>query len=125
MISLTKRYHFDAAHHLPFYDGKCNNIHGHRWFLEAKITGPIQTHGFKMGMILDFADLNHIIETSVLDLFDHTDINTQISNPTAENMIASFVPLIQAKLDVTVYGIKLIQLRLYETEDAYAEWTSV
>ena len=30
---------FDAAHFLTNYNGKCRNIHGHRWKVIAKIFG--------------------------------------------------------------------------------------
>ena len=31
MYILKTEYDFDSAHFLKGYDGKCSNIHGHRW----------------------------------------------------------------------------------------------
>ena len=39
MYALKTQAHFDSAHFLHGYDGKCKNIHGHRWTVEAEITG--------------------------------------------------------------------------------------
>ena len=35
-MTITKEFHFGAAHHLPNYDGKCNNIHGHEYFVRVE-----------------------------------------------------------------------------------------
>ena len=37
MYILTTKHHFDSAHFLKGYDGKCSNIHGHRWFIEVSV----------------------------------------------------------------------------------------
>ena len=68
-----------AAHHLPNYDGKCANVHGHTWKIEVDIDGSVDK---KTGMIVDFSKIK-----SILDKLDHTDINTIIPNPTAENIV--------------------------------------
>jgi len=31
MYQLTTEHSFDSAHFLAGYDGKCGNLHGHRW----------------------------------------------------------------------------------------------
>ena len=48
MYALKTQAHFDSAHFLHGYDGKCKNIHGHRWTVEAEITGEtLQKDGFQ------------------------------------------------------------------------------
>ena len=37
MYYLQTKASFDAAHFLWKYEGKCKNIHGHRWNVVAKI----------------------------------------------------------------------------------------
>mgnify|MGYP000320293802 CR=1 FL=1 len=37
MYYLQTKASFDAAHFLWKYEGKCRNIHGHRWNVVAKI----------------------------------------------------------------------------------------
>ena len=37
MFILSTEACFDSAHFLSGYQGKCSNIHGHRWKLEVEI----------------------------------------------------------------------------------------
>ena len=38
MYQLTTHASFDSAHFLSGYEGKCRNLHGHRWKLEVDIS---------------------------------------------------------------------------------------
>ncbi len=62
---------FDSAHFLHGYDGKCANIHGHRWVVEVKIRGNLQSSGEKRGMLLDFGDFKKAVK-EIAEGFDHT-----------------------------------------------------
>ena len=62
---------FDAAHFLKGYDGKCKNIHGHRWRIVVRISGDsLIASGPKKGMLIDFGDLKSAL-TTLADRFDH------------------------------------------------------
>ncbi|MBQ3856256.1 MAG: 6-carboxytetrahydropterin synthase QueD, partial [Ruminococcus sp.] len=62
---------FDSAHFLAGYEGKCSNIHGHRWTVEVKIRGEeLQSSGTKRGMLIDFGDLKKAVR-GLADSFDH------------------------------------------------------
>jgi len=65
MYSITVRHHFDAAHRLQKYDGKCANLHGHRWEVEVSLWGG----NLHNGMVVDFGLVKAAIST-----FDHTTI---------------------------------------------------
>ena len=39
MYHLKTTAAFDSAHFLAGYEGKCANIHGHRWVIEVEISG--------------------------------------------------------------------------------------
>ena len=138
MITITKIFHYEMAHALHRYDGACANIHGHSYRLEVTITGPVitdPTHP-KCGMIIDFGDLKRIVQTSVLDEFDHAlvlnsamknNIFNNIENiifvdyqPTNENLLVDFAQRIGSALPSEV---SLIRLRMYETNASFAEWT--
>ena len=46
MYTLRVKDHFDAAHFLPWHEGKCKNLHGHRWEVEVIIqTGELDEMG--------------------------------------------------------------------------------
>jgi len=59
---------FDSAHFLADYNGKCRNIHGHRW----KVVLEIQKECIpEDGMVVDFTDLKKELR-SFVDNLDHS-----------------------------------------------------
>jgi 6-pyruvoyltetrahydropterin/6-carboxytetrahydropterin synthase len=71
MFTVTSKAHFDAAHFLALYAGKCRNIHGHRWEISVTVAGNIEKNGEKRGMVVDFGDLKRDLR-SFTEIFDHT-----------------------------------------------------
>lgn len=62
---------FDSAHFLAGYDGKCANLHGHRWQIEATLCGGmLSTSGAKRGMLMDFSDFKREVRL-LAEQFDH------------------------------------------------------
>ena len=58
MYYLKTEASFDAAHFLWKYEGKCRNIHGHRWNVAVEIKSQVlKQEGQTRGMIVDFGDL--------------------------------------------------------------------
>ena len=94
--------HFDAAHYLPNYPGKCANLHGHTYRVIIEIDGQVKENG----MIEDFTTLKTYIQKTILDILDHTLLNELFDNPTCEN-IAKWIKqqLLKRynKVNVTVY----------------------
>ena len=141
MFYLTKIFHFEAAHALNGYDGKCRNIHGHSYELRVTVKGmPITEPGNpKNGMVIDFHDLKDIVNQEVMDKLDHSFIIgnnmpkdfVEITKkhfdkvvelpyqPTTENMLADFAEKIKARLP---QHVKLYSVTLQETRDSIAEW---
>ena len=71
MYGLKTQADFDAAHFLSDYDGKCENLHGHRWHVEAYIEVPeLQKSGEKKDMVIDFADFKKALRVLTEEL-DH------------------------------------------------------
>jgi 6-pyruvoyltetrahydropterin/6-carboxytetrahydropterin synthase len=141
-IRLTKIFHFESAHALYGYDGKCRNIHGHSYQLHVTVAGQQinDAKHVKNGMVMDFGDLKAIIYRTIIDQVDHAlvlnkntphavmansllDYSERILlvdyQPTCENMLQDFVNKILPELPA---GVELIALRLYETSTSYAEW---
>lgn len=71
MYTLRTSATFDSAHFLSGYNGKCANIHGHQWKIEAfaKDTS-LQHQGEKKDMLIDFSDFKQAVH-SLADKFDH------------------------------------------------------
>ena len=66
MYLLETEAAFDAAHFLSNYNGKCKNIHGHRWRVIATIKGEVMD-----GMLVDFNIFKRDLK-AICDYFDHT-----------------------------------------------------
>lgn len=72
MFRITAEHSFDSAHFLKGYNGKCANIHGHRWRVICEINGDaLENQGECTGMLVDFGDLKQALK-SITDPFDHT-----------------------------------------------------
>jgi len=69
-VIITRRYELDAGHCLPTHEGKCYRPHGHRYAVEAMVSGDVIEGGSSDGMVLDFARLGALM-AEVLDPFDH------------------------------------------------------
>ncbi len=127
MISICKRFEFDAAHYLPNHEGKCRNLHGHRYVLDVEITGKPNTKGPATGMIIDFSDLKQAVNKVIIDVLDHTCLNESLPSsvyPTAEEMVVWIAARLKFYLDLD--GEKYVsRVRLYETPTAYAEWRRI
>jgi 6-pyruvoyltetrahydropterin/6-carboxytetrahydropterin synthase len=130
--AVIRRAHFNAAHRLynPEWSfeknnevfGLCNNpnYHGHNYVLEVKVIGEINP---ETGYVLDMKILKDIIDTEVLDRFDHKNLNLDTQefkhlNPTAENIATVVYNLIRAKLEPQ-YDL---YIRLWETERNIVEY---
>lgn len=71
MYQLTTHASFDSAHFLSGYEGKCSNLHGHRWKLEVTVESErLEKSGQTRGMIVDFGQLKNDVKW-LADEFDH------------------------------------------------------
>ena len=141
-IRITKQFNFETGHALYGYDGKCKNVHGHSYKLSVNVFGtPISDSNHVIyGMVIDFKDLKGIVESEIVDKFDHATVfnkNTphiELANelqtrghnvilveyqPTSEMMIIDFSEKIKAKLPSNIH---LHSLKLQETGTSHAEW---
>ena len=67
MYTLKTEHSFDAAHFLYGYEGKCSNIHGHRWRVVAEVSSDeLETTGQNRGMYVDFGDLKKDLNRRLL-----------------------------------------------------------
>ncbi len=138
MYSLKAEDSFDSAHFLAGYEGKCSNIHGHRWRVIIEIKSPtLKSEKQLNGMIVDFSQLKKDIKEET-DQLDHALIiekNTlkpktlealqeesfnivQLEfRPTAENMSKFFFDKMKSK----GYDVKVATV--YETPNNCASYS--
>jgi 6-pyruvoyltetrahydropterin/6-carboxytetrahydropterin synthase len=71
MHVIRVEHSFDSAHFLSGYEGKCSNIHGHRWRVEVEVfSGSLIPEGQNRGMVIDFSILKKDVK-EILDYYDH------------------------------------------------------
>ena len=71
MYQLTIEDSFDSAHFLAGYQGKCGNIHGHRWRVCLTVgTERLREDAQERGMCMDFSVLKNELK-NLLEMYDH------------------------------------------------------
>ncbi len=113
-MQIRKQFSFEAAHVLPYHDGKCSRLHGHSYRLDVSVDGPLATSGPSTGMIVDFDVLASVVRASVIEALDHRHLNDIIENPTSENIVSWIWHRLVAQLP------QLAELTLWETANACA-----
>jgi 6-pyruvoyltetrahydropterin/6-carboxytetrahydropterin synthase len=130
--AITRRYKFAASHRLhsdrlsPEENqrvfGKCNNPngHGHNYIVYVTVHGPIHP---RSGQVTDAETLDRLVTESVVDRFDHRDLNL---DPGLSGRITTGENLVQFIWDLLVDKIpggSLQKIGLVETRDNYFEYT--
>lgn len=134
LVYVTRRERFNAAHKLwnDSWDaeknkevfGKCANPnwHGHNYELHVTVKGaPAADTGYCM----DLKVLSDILKEHVIEPLDHKNLNLDV--PFMKGKMASTEILIIAIWDeivgsISETGCKLHSIRLYETENNYADY---
>ena len=123
MLTITKRYTFEAAHHLPNHKGKCARPHGHSYKVDVTISGPLKPDEGQSdaGMVIDFDDLDAIVKP-LIEMLDHHHLNTLLQfRTTAENIAEWFAKYI--RLGLMGAEPNLDSVTVWETEKSRATWT--
>lgn len=151
MLTITKRVDFHAAHRLHKHEGKCFNLHGHTYVLDATF-GAINSIGkcrdaspAKEGMIEDFYDVKKLLNNIIVDELDHAllvDNNSQdqievalksmavehglnvvnIGSRTTSENLAVYIYDKLSKNIAAFSTYKLLSIRLYETDTSWVDY---
>ena len=130
MYSLKTESAFDSAHFLTDYDGKCENLHGHRWRVVAYIeVDRLQESGTMKDMVVDFTVFKRDVRALALEL-DHTFIVEEgslapetVAALESESFRLYFVPFRTTSENLAKYfferlaekGYPVSQIEMYET----------
>jgi 6-pyruvoyltetrahydropterin/6-carboxytetrahydropterin synthase len=72
MYRIQTETHFDAAHFLAGYQGKCSNLHGHRWRVVVQISREnLRLDPQDTGMVEDFSTVKEALE-EISAYYDHS-----------------------------------------------------
>ncbi len=98
MFEIEVTDHFSSAHRLRDQGGKCENLHGHNWFVTVKARGEKLD---SVGLLVDFKVLKtHLSE--LCDGLDHLEINTlppfDTINPSTEHLARYIFGKMQERL---------------------------
>ncbi len=110
MYQISVEQHFDAAHFLRGYQGKCEALHGHRFRVVTKIKASKVND---IGIAYDFTELKQHL-SDILARFDHTCLNDLSPfdkiNPSSENIAVSIYDELKPKLagaPVSLSGVEV------------------
>jgi 6-pyruvoyltetrahydropterin/6-carboxytetrahydropterin synthase len=132
MLYITRKEHFNAAHQLynkqwsdeknSLVFGKCanKNWHGHNYDLLVTVKGEPDP---ETGFIMNVKELSEIISERILDKLDHKNLNLDVDflkdmMPSTENLCKA----IWQQLEPYITNCTLHSVRIYETENIYAEY---
>jgi 6-pyruvoyltetrahydropterin/6-carboxytetrahydropterin synthase len=123
MLSASHRLHADSLsveENRTTY-GKCNNPHGHghNYVVEVLVGGEVDR---ETGMVVNMATLDEAVQTTVIERFDHTNLNL---DPLFVNQVPTTENLTKAVFDVLKQALpagKLEYVRVEETENNFFEF---
>jgi len=116
------RDHFDAAHYLRGYQGRCEALHGHRWEVVVALETQ-QLNEIDLGY--DFTQLKRILKDDVLARLDHHCVNDvppfdQI-NASTENLARVLYGWLGQALGEA--PVRLVYVEVYESPDSWVRYT--
>jgi 6-pyruvoyltetrahydropterin/6-carboxytetrahydropterin synthase len=120
MYEILIKGDFSSAHNLRGYKGRCEELHGHSWKVEARF----EKEGLNdIGISVDFVALKSRLKY-ILKKLDHTHLNKievfKTINPSAEN-IARFI-YTKLKSSIKEKGLFLKSLSVWESETSCATY---
>ncbi len=110
VYQVSVEQHFDAAHFLRGYQGKCEALHGHRFRVVVKIESPGVND---IGIAYDFMELKQHL-ADVISRFDHTCLNDvppfDKINPSSENIASTVYKELKLKLAGAQVSISCVEV---------------
>jgi 6-pyruvoyltetrahydropterin/6-carboxytetrahydropterin synthase len=120
MYKLSVEQHFDAAHALRGYKGKCENLHGHRFQVMVEVTSSQLDD---IGLAFDFTELKRMLK-EVLSRFDHANLNETSPfdkiNPSSENIARTVYEAMKIELKDAL--VKLAAVKVWESPESAVEY---
>ena len=136
MVRLSQKFEFSATHrlHNPALSdeengrtyGKCNNPHGHGHNYEVQVTLR-GTPDKATGVLVDVPGFERIVAATVIDRFDHKNLNVEVPEfrdtgtiPSVENIAMTIYRLLKPKFDDA--GAALASVTVWETPKTWCEY---
>ena len=127
--STTRRFAFSAGHryHVAQWSddenartfGRLTVPHGHNYTLDVTVRGPIDP---RTGMVIDLGELKRIVQATVIERFDHADLNADAlfreRIPTTENIAI----VVWELLAPAVGPDRLARVRVWEDPTLFVDY---
>ena len=141
-ISISRRFEWDSAHRIAGHEGACKAVHGHRYAAEIRVTAAAVD---SLGRVIDFGVLKQAIGEWIQQNLDHTSIfdradqdegvlaiielNRRMGRPvylidgppTVEGIAQELGRVLQPPL--SLLGLEIESVKLWETPNCWALWT--
>lgn len=121
MYLINVRSHYDSAHFLRNYHGKCERLHGHRYEVEAAFAFDEVGEG---GMAYDFSEAKRKLR-EITDELDHQNLNELppfLERETSAENQARFL-FDELKSRSGEVGRHLLYVRVWETPNQWAQYS--
>jgi 6-pyruvoyltetrahydropterin/6-carboxytetrahydropterin synthase len=110
MYEIVVEQHFEAAHFLRGYQGKCENLHGHRYIVKVRLkTGTLND----IGLAYDFTDVKRHLR-DIISRLDHVSLNEvppfDRINPSAENIASTVYRELELALGSVPVAISAVEV---------------
>lgn len=136
MVRLSQKFEFSATHrlHNPALSdaengriyGKCNNPHGHGHNYEVQVT--LKGDPGSSGVLVDLPAFERIVARTVIDRFDHKNLNIEVPEfrdagliPSVENIAMTIYRLLKPKFADA--GAALASVTVWETPKTSSEYS--
>ena len=121
VYTVSVQAHYDSAHFLVNYQGKCERLHGHRYVVEAAVqTAELN----EAGIAFDFVDLKRELR-ALADHLDHELLNDLPEfagiETSAENQARYFYETLKKRLPPE-QAAGLLYTRVWETPTQWAQY---
>jgi 6-pyruvoyltetrahydropterin/6-carboxytetrahydropterin synthase len=121
MYIISVRAHYDSAHFLRSYHGKCERLHGHRYEVEAAFAFEELGDG---GMAYDFTDAKRTLR-EITEELDHQNLNDlepfREQESSAENQARYLFEELRRRSGEV--GTNLLYVRVWETPNQWAQYS--
>ena len=117
-VGIYKEVQIDTSHRLLHYEGKCANLHGHRWKIEIWIEGepdPVTK------ILIDYSMIKKIVDPMVPRIQEFHQVITTPGDPTSELMASIIREDLYQFCRNHAIKATVPKIRVWESPTAFAE----
>ena len=118
MYEVTIIKSFSAAHVLAEIGGKCEELHGHNFKVEATVAASDLN---STGLLIDFRIFKKWLD-EILEDIDHKHLNIiplfAGINPSAENIAKYIYAKMELKVKTAKASVNVVRVKIWESENA-------